>query len=311
MENINVGDIVRIVTHEELVERGYKPQLDGYTAGSGTVWWNKSMDKWIGTTATVIGICGNDIELSQPREKLDLDSITDSGWTVIPKFVEVVESHPIPSIEDLLSRQDGEYVINGFNIWYRVNEFLYALTNDGKWTIKWSDYCGTMKPATFDLISRFPQLRFGDDFILIDKDAHILDRFVLNRVTIQTILNDKVADCIILRHNQKFRVFDDDDYVMCDGEDIIRVGDLPDLRRENVGMNYRYLDKRFVEKTTYIIKGSLDGDFTIDETPNPVNMSDEAAQMMDDDTTVYVKNDRVYTSDGKFILTKESYKYVG
>ena len=101
MENINVGDIVRIVTHEELVERGYKPQCDGYTAGSGTVWWNNGMDKWIGTTATVIGICGDDIKLSQPREKLDLDSITDSGWTVISKFVEVVENHPMLSIEDI------------------------------------------------------------------------------------------------------------------------------------------------------------------------------------------------------------------
>lgn len=311
MENINVGDIVRIVTHEELVERGYKPQCDGYTAGSGTVWWNNGMDKWIGTTATVIGICGDDIKLSQPREKLDLDSITDSGWTVISKFVEVVENHPMLSIEDLLSRQDGEYVINGFNIWHRVDEFLYALTNDGRWNVKRSDYCGTLRHANFDLISKFPQLRFGDDFILVDKDAHILDRFVLNRATIQTTLNNKVADCIILRHNQKFRVFDNDDYVMVDGKDIIRVGDLPDSIRENVGTSYRYLDNRFVKKTTYIIKGSLDGNFTMDETLNPVNMSDEAANMMDDDTTVYVKNDRVYTSDGKFILTKESYKYVG
>lgn len=307
---INVGDIVRIVTHEELVERGYKCDGVGYWGGIGTLWWNPEMDKWIDTTAIVLEVYNDKIKLSSPREKPHLNSITDEGWSVTSKFVEVVEHQLMPSIEDLLSRQSGAYVIIGFTVWYHVDKYVYTLSNKGEWRIQLSDYYRTMRPTTFNLISRFPQLRFGDDFILIDKDKHILNRFVLNSTSIQITLDDKVSDCVILRRNQKFRVFDDDDYVMTAKTDIMRVGDLSDLTRENVSTRFRYLDKRFVEKTTHILKGSLDGDFTIDETSSPVNMSDEAANFMDDDTTVYVKNDRVYTSDGKFILTKESYKYV-
>lgn len=311
MENckIKVGDIVRIVDHDELERQGYKKIALGY-AHETKMTWNNSMDKWIGTTAIVSDI---DIyhgmwslKLSRPIEKASFDSITDI-WTVIDNFVEVVDHYKAPPIEELLAK-NGTYVkkIYKYNLACRVDNTVYYLTQNGwqiePYTSDWTEY------TLPRVLQKFPQLRLGDDYILLDDKGKILNRFIFNIDDIPTY--DNVADIRILRHGQRYRVFDDDDYIMDRMGNIIQVREYRKTRN-NIPNNMRYLDGRYIEKHYTTIKGSLTGDITIEDTTTPTDITTLAAEMDEDTTTVYVKNDRVFNSENKFSIIKEYVKYVG
>lgn len=306
---VNMGDIVRIVDHDELERQGYKKVVLGY-AHETKMTWNNSMDKWIGTTAIV-----SDIEiykdmwtlkLSRPIEKTSFDSITDI-WTVTDDFVEVVDHYKAPPIEELLAK-NGTYVKNifNYNLACRVDNSVYYPTQNG-WQIEpyTSDWAEYTLPR---VLQKFPQLRLGDDYILLDDKGKIINRFIFDINDIPTY--DNVADIRILRHGQKYRIFDDDDYIMD------RTGKITQVReyrktRNNIPNSMRYLDTRYIEKHYTIIKGSLTGDITIEDTTTPTDITTLAAEMDDDTTTVYVKNDRVFNSENKFSIVKEYVKYVG
>ena len=306
---VKVGDIVRIVDHDELERQGYKKVMLGYIHETKMT-WNNSMDKWIGTTAIVSDIdIYHDmwrLKLSRPIEKASLDSITDI-WTVTDNFVEVVKHYQAPTIEELLAK-NGTYVKNIFKyvLACHVDDTVYYLTQDGwkiePYTSDWTEY------TISSVLQKFPQLRLGDDYILLDDKGKIINRFVFDINDIPTY--DNVADIRILRHGQKYRVFDDDDYIMD------RKGKITQVREyhktsNNISNSMRYLDNRYVEKHYTIIKGSLTGDITIKDTTTPTDITRLAAEMDDDTTTVYVKNDRVFNSENKFSILKEYVKYVG
>lgn len=69
---VKLGDIVRIVDHNELKRQGYKKVALGYAHETKMTWIN-SMDKWIGTTAIVSDIDTYHgmwtLKLSRPIEK--------------------------------------------------------------------------------------------------------------------------------------------------------------------------------------------------------------------------------------------------
>lgn len=306
---VNVGDIVRIVDHDELERQGYEKIALGY-AHKTKMTWNNSMDIWIGTTAIVADI---DIyhgmwslKLSRPREKPMFDSITDI-WTVTDNFVEVIDHYKAPPIEELLAK-NGTYVKNIFKylLACRVDNTIYYPTQNG-WAIE--PYTSDWREYTLpDVLQKFPQLRLGDDYILLDDKGKILNRFIFNIDDIPTF--DNVVDIRILRHGQRYRVFDDDDYIMDRAGKITQVREYRKTRN-SISNSMRYLDGRYVEKHYTIIKGSLTGDITIEDTTTPTDMTTLAAEMDDDTTTVYVKNDRVFNSENKFSIVKEYVKYVG
>lgn len=306
---VKLGDIVRIVDHDELERQGYEKISLGY-AHKTKMTWNNSMDKWIGTTAIVSDI---DIyrgmwtlKLSRPIEKASLDSISDI-WTVADNFVEVVDHYKAPPIEELLAK-NGTYVKNiwKYNLGCRVDNTVYYLTQNGwqiePYTADWTEY--TISPV----LQKFPQLRLGDDYILLDDKGKIINRFIFGINDIPTY--DNVADIRILRHCQRFRVFDDDDYIMDRTGKIIQVREYRKTRND-IPNSMRYLDNRYVEKHYTIIKGSLTGDITIEDTTTPTDITTLAAEMDEDTTTVYVKNDRVFNSEYKFSIVKEYVRYVG
>lgn len=306
---VKVGDIVRIVDHDELEMQGYKKVALGYAYETKKT-WNYSMDKWIGTTAIVSDIdTYRDmwvLKLSKPREKSLLDSITDI-WTVTDNFVEVIDHYQALPIEELLAK-NGTYVKNiyKYNLACRVDNTVYYLTQNG-WVIEpytsdWTEY------TIPRVLQKFPQLRLGDDYILLDDKGKIINRFTFNIDDIPTY--DNVADIRILRHGQRYRVFDDDDYIMDRTGIITQVREYRKIRN-NIPNNMRYLDNRYVEKHYIIIKGSLTGDIKIEDTTTPTDITTLAAEMDDDTTTVYVKNDRVFNSENKFSIVKEYVKYVG
>lgn len=306
---VKVNDIVRIVDHDELEKQGYKATLSGYTHPT-KMFWATEMDKWIGTTAIVLEIdtCSQMyvLKLSQPKEISLSCSITDL-WTVTDDFVEVVGHYQAPSIEELLAK-NGTYVKNLHMsvLGCRVDDVVYYLTNLG-WVIEpytsvWID----VAPPT--VLQKFPQLRLGDDYILLDDKGKILDRFIFNGTCTPTYNN--VADIRILRHGQKYRIFDDDDYIMDERGEITQVREYRKIHN-NIPNLMRYLDSRYVEKHYIIIKGSLTEDITIKDTTTPTDITTLAAEMDDDTTTVYVKNDRVFNSENKFSIVKECVKYVG
>lgn len=310
---VKVGDIVRIVDHDELIRQGYTKTAPGYCC-SGKMAWATSMDKWIGTTAFVrevykefiTGCWG--LKLSVPREEslAYLGSITNN-WSVTNNFVEVVGEFQAPPIEELLAK-NGTYVKHILNhtLGCHVDDVVYYLTQSGwviePYTTSWGEFT---LPA---VLRRFPQLRLGDDYILLDDKGKIINRFIFNINDIPTY--DNVADIRILRHCQKYRVFDDDEYIMDTSGEIIQVREYRKTRN-NIPNYMRYLDNRYVEKHYTIIKGSLTGDITIEDTTTPTDMTTLAAEMDDDTTTVYVKNDRVFNSENKFSIIKEYAKYVG
>ena len=158
------------------------------------------------------------------------------------------------------------------------------------------------------MLQKFPQLRLGDDYILLDDKGKIIDRFIFDINDIPAY--DNVADIRILRHGQRYRIFDDDDYIM---DRMCKITQVREYRktRNNIPNSMRYLDNRYVEKRYTIIKGSLTGDITIEDTTTPADITTLAAEMDDDTTTVYVKNDRVFNSENKFSIVKEYVKYVG
>lgn len=306
---VKVGDIVRIVDHSKLEKRGYKATLTGY-AHPTKMFWAIEMDKWIGTTAIVLEIDTHNnmyvLKLSRPKEIALYGSITDV-WTVTDDFVEVVGHYQAPLIEELLAK-NGTYVKNLFKsaLGCRVDDVVYYLTQSG-WVIE--PYTPCWMDATLPtVLQKFPQLRLGDDYILLDDKGKILDRFIFDANDIS--IYDNVADIRILRHGQKYRVFDDDDYIMYPNGEIIQVREYRKTRN-NISNIMRYLDGRYVEKHYTIIKGSLTGDITIKDTTTPTDITTLAAEMDDDTTTVYVKNDRVFNSENKFSIVKEYVKYVG
>nr|DAG37087.1 MAG TPA: protein of unknown function DUF4830 [Caudoviricetes sp.] len=306
---VKVGDIVRIVDHDELERQGYKKIALGYACETKMM-WNNSMDKWIGTTAIVFDIDTSygkrTLKLSRPREKSSFDSITDI-WTVTDNFVEVIDHYQAPPIEELLAK-NGTYVKNLFkyNLACRVDNTVYYLTQNG-WQIE--PYTSDWREYTLPrVLQKFPQLRLGDDYILLDDKGKILNRFTFNIDDIPTY--DNVADIRILRHGQRYRMFNDDDYIMDRTGKIIQVKEYRKTYN-NISNRMRYLDNRYVEKHYTIIKGSLTGDITIEDTTIPTDITTLAAEMDDDTTTVYVKNDRVFNSENKFSIVKECVKYVG
>lgn len=306
---VKMGDIVRIVDHSKLEKQGYKAMPTGY-AHPTKMFWAMEMDKWIGTTAIVLKIDTRNnmyvLKLSQPKEIALCGSITDV-WTVTDNFVEVVEHYQAPLIEELLAK-NGTYVKNPFKsvLGCRVDDVVYYLTQSG-WVIE--PYTSYWMDATLPtVLQKFPQLRLGDDYILLDDKGKILDRFIFDANDIS--IYDNVADIRILRHCQKYRVFDDDDYIMYPNDEIIQVREY--RKTHNIICNsMRYLDGRYVEKHYTIIKGSLTGDISIKDTTTPIDITTLAAEMDDDTTTVYVKNDRVFNSENKFSIVKEYVKYVG
>lgn len=311
MENckVNVGDIVRIVDHSKLEKQGYKAILSGYVHPT-KIFWAVEMDKWIGTTAIVLAIDRHTqqyvLELSKPKETPSLFSITDL-WTVTDDFVEVVGHYQAPPIEELLAK-NGTYVKNLYEsvLGCRVDDVVYYLTKSG-WVIE--PYTSGWKDVTLPtVLQKFPQLRLGDDYILLDDKGKILDRFIFDGTSTPTYNN--VADIRILQHGQKCRIFDDDDYIMNETGEIIQVREYRKTHN-NIPNLMRYLDGRYVEKHYTIIKGSLTGDITIKDTTTPTDITTLAAEMDDDTTTVYVKNDRVFNSENKFSIVKEYIKYVG
>lgn len=306
---VKVGDIVRIVGNDELERQGYKRTPGGYTHPTKMT-WNNSMNKWIGTTAIVMSINKNRdgyiLELSNPRETFIHDSITNV-WTVTDNFVEVITHYQAPPIEELLAK-NGTYVTKslGLCLGCQVDDTVYYLDKFG-WKIE--PYTCVWKNAILpSILQKFPQLRLGDDYILLDDEGKILDRFIFNTTDIPTYVN--VADIRILRHGQRYRVFDDNDYIMSDAGEIIQVRECRKTRN-NIPNSMRYLDGRYVEKHYIIIKGSLTGDITMKDTTTPTDMTTLAAEMDDDTTTVYVENDRVFNSENKFSIVKEYVKYVG
>ena len=309
---VKVGDIVRVVDHDELIRQGYKKDAPGYYC-PGKMAWASSMDKWIGSTAFVREVSKDSLgywvlRLSEPREEslASLGSIT-RAWTVTDNFVEVVGEFQAPPIEELLAK-NGTYVkhILNYTLGCHVDDSVYYLTQSGwkiePYTTSWGEF--VLPPV----LKRFPQLRLGDDYILLDDKGKILDRFAFNMYEIPTY--DNVADIRILRHGQRYRVFDDDDYIMDTSGKIIQVREYRKTRN-NIPNYMRYLDSRYLEKHYTIIKGSLTGDITIEDTTTPTDITTLAAEMDDDTTTVYVKNDRVFNSDNKFSIIKEYVKYVG
>lgn len=306
---VKVGDIVRIVDHSKLEKRGYKAMPTGY-AHPTKMFWATEMDKWIGTTAIVLEIDTHNqmcvLKLSQPKEITSPGSITDV-WTVTDDFVEVVGHYQAPPIEELLAK-NGTYVENLYKSAFgcRVDDVVYYLTQAG-WVIE-PYTSGWINVALPTVLQKFPQLRLGDDYILLDDKGKILDRFIFDANNI--FIHDNVADIRILRHGQKYRVFDDDDYIMSPEGEIIQVREYRKTRN-NISNSMRYLDGRYVEKHYTIIKGSLTGDITIKDTTTPTDITTLAAEMDDDTTTVYVKNDRVFNSENKFSIVKEYVKYVG
>ena len=306
---VKVNDIVRIVDHDELEKQGYKATSAGYTHPT-KMFWAREMDKWIGTTAIVLKIdtYGNmyTLKLSRPREKLSKDSITDS-WTVTDNYVEVVGHYLTPSIEELLIK-DGTYVESLYKsaLGCQVDDVVYYLTKSG-WAIEpyTADWIKYTLPS---VLQKFPQLRLGDDYILLDDRGKILDRFIFDGKNIPTYAN--VADIRILRHGQRYRIFDDDDYIMDEMGEITQVREYRKTHY-NIPNSLRYLDGRYIEKHYTIIKGSLTGDITIKDTTTPTDITTLAAEMDDDTTTVYVKNDRVFNSENKFSIVKEYVKYAG
>lgn len=311
---VKVGDIVRIVDHDELIRQGYKKDAQGFYFCPGKMAWASSMDNWIGSTAFVREVYQESItgyrglKLSAPREEslACLGSITNN-WTVTENFVEVVGEFQAPPIEELLAK-NGTYVkhILNYTLGCHVDDAVYYLTQSG-WVIE--PYTAMWDVFVLPLVlKRFPQLRLGDDYILLDDKGKILDRFIFNLNDIPTY--DNVADIRILRHCQKYRVFDDDDYIMDTSGKIIQVREYRKTRN-NIPNYMRYLDSRYLEKHYTIIKGSLTGDITIEDTTTPTDITTLAAEMDDDTTTVYVKNDRVFNSDNKFSIIKEYVKYVG
>ncbi len=311
---VKVGDIVRIVDHDELIRQGYTNAPSGYYHYLGKMAWALPMDNWIGTTAFVREVYKESItgcwglKLSAPREEslACLGSITNN-WTVTENFVEVVGKFQAPPIEELLAK-NGTYVkhILNYTLGCHVDDAVYYLTQSGwviePYTAMWGEF------ALPSVLKRFPQLRLGDDYILLDDKGKILDRFIFNINDIPTY--DNVADIRILRHCQKYRVFDDDDYIMDTSGKIIQVREYRKIRN-NIPNYMRYLDNGYLEKHYTIIKGSLTGDITIEDTTTPTDITTLAAEMDDDTTTVYVKNDRVFNSDNKFSIIKEYVKYVG
>lgn len=311
---IKVGDIVRIVGHDELMRQGYTSSISGFYHCPCKMMWALSMDNWIGTTAFVREVYKESItgywglKLSAPREEslAYLGSITNN-WTVTENFVEVVGEFQTPPIEELLAK-NGTYVkhILNYTLGCYVDDVVYYLTQSG-WVIE--PYTTSWEKFTLPaVLRRFPQLRLGDDYILLDDKGKIIDRFIFNISDIPTY--DNVADIRILRHCQKYRVFDDDDYIMNTGGKIIQVREYRKTRN-NISNYMRYLDNRYLEKQYTIIKGSLTGDITIEDTTTPTDITTLAAEMDDDTTTVYVKNDRVFNSDNKFLIIKEYVKYAG
>lgn len=306
---VKLGDIVRIVDHDELERQGYEKVTLGYVHNTKMT-WNNSMDKWIGTTAIVSDIDTYHgmwtLKLSRPIEKASLDSISDI-WTVADNFVEVVEHYQVPPIEELLAK-NGTYVKNiyKYNLACRVDNSVYYPTQNGwdiePYTSDWTEY--TISPV----LQKFPQLRLGDDYILLDDKGKIINRFVFDINDIP--IYDNVADIRILRHGQKYRIFDDDDYIMDRTSKITQVREYRKTRN-NIPNSMRYLDNRYVEKHYTIIKGSLTGDITIEDTTTPTDITTLAAEMDEDTTTVYVKNDRVFNSEYKFSIVKEYVRYVG
>lgn len=306
---VKVGDIVRIVNRDELEKQGYKATLTGYTHPT-KISWATEMDKWIGTTAIVLEIDTRNnmyvLKLSRPKEIALCGSITDV-WTVTDDFVEVVGHYQAPLIEELLAKT-GTYVKNLYKsvLGCRVDDVVYYLTQSG-WVIEPYTSCW-MDVAPPTVLQKFPQLRLGDDYILLDDKGKILDRFIFDGACTPTYNN--VADIRILRHGQKYRVFDNDDYIVNENGNIIQVREYRKTHN-NIPNLMRYLDGRYVEKHYTIIKGSLTGDITIKDTTTPTDITTLAAEMDDDTTTVYVKNDRVFNSENKFSIVKEYVKYVG
>ena len=309
---VKVGDIVRIVDHDELIRQGYKKGAPGYYC-PGKMAWTSSMCKWMGSTAFVQEVSKDflgywELKLSAPREEslACLGSITNN-WTVTENFVEVVGEFQAPPIEELLAK-NGTYVkhILNYTLGCHVDDVVYYLTQSGwkieSYTTSWGEFT---LPA---VLRRFPQLRLGDDYILLDDKGKILDRYIFNISDIRNY--DNVADIRILRHKQFYRVFDDDDYVMPSNGTIKKVSAYRKIY-SSVPNSIRYLDGRYVEKHYTVIKGSLTGDITIEDTTVPIDITTLAAEMDDDTTTVYVKNDRVFNSDNKFSIIKEYVKYVG
>ena len=306
---VKVGDIVRIVDHDELERQGYKATVTGYNHPT-KLFWAREMDKWIGTTAIVLEIDTYNnmytFKLSQPKEIASLYSITDM-WTVTNDFVEVVDHYQAPPIEELLAK-NGIYVKNLYKsvLGCRVDNVVYYPAQSG-WVIE--PYTSVWIDAVLpSVLQKFPQLRLGDDYILLDDKGKILDRFIFDGKDISTY--DNVADIRILRHAQKYRIFDDNDYIMSPEGEIIQVREYR-ITRNAIPNSMRYLDGRYVEKHYTIIKGSLTGDITIKDTTTPIDITTLAAEMDDDTTTVYVKNDRVFNSENKFSIVKECVKYVG
>lgn len=306
---VKVNDIVRIVDPDELEKQGYKRNSFGYIHPT-KMSWNNSMNKWIGTTAIVVEVNTYNnmyiLKLSQSREKPLVGSMTDT-WTVTDNFVEVVGHYQAPPIEELL-KKNGTYVDNLYrsSLGCRVDDVVYYLTQSG-WVIE--PYTTAWREVILSsVLQKFPQLRLGDDYILLDDKGKILDRFIFNGAHIPTY--DNVADIRILRHGQKYRIFDDDDYIMDETGKITQVREYRKIHN-NIPNSMRYLDGRYLEKHYIIIKGSLTGDITIKDTTTPADITTFAAEMDEDTTTVYVKNDRVFNSENKFSIVKEYVKYVG
>jgi len=312
----HVGDTVRIVDHDTLIKRGYQRVFGGFTK-QDYVGWANDMDMWINTTATILRIysVSDDPEgvyrvtLSQTTS--NTPSITES-WAVTTDFIELCKAFVAPNIDELLAL-DGEYVqsVRSYRKGYHVGDYVYWLDKSGEWGIipytstVWMKYNMSSSYAT-----TFPQLRLGDDYIVLDKDKHILDRFIHTFETSPQVYSNADSICV-LRHKQIYRTFNDDDFVMFVDGSIKQVKDLAAPIKTNVPVYYRYLDGRYVEKHNIIMSGSLTGEIKYKDTTDRMDITTLAADMNDDDVTVYVKNDRVFTSDNDFIILKEVYKYVG
>lgn len=312
-----IGDLVRIVDHDTLIARGYyiSANQSGYDKPHAMPWVN-NMDRWIGTTARITNLwhgmfdSSNEyrLSLSAPLEKSGMMSLTDV-WNATTNFIELVEAWQAPAIEDLLVK-DGTYVQSLQNgvVGCHVDDVVYYLDKSGEWVIE--PYTQSwQKWGMPDVIKRFPQLRLGDDYILLNSEGYIIDRFVFNSYPPREY--DNVADIRILRHKQVGRMFDDDDYVMSDNSKIVTAREVKKLYLTDIPNRYRYLDSRLIEKHYLIIKGSLASDIDLQDTTTPTDITTLAAEMDDDTTTVYVKNDRVFNSENKFSIIKEYYKYVG
>ena len=102
MNKVYPGDVVRILSWDELVNKYGKPNVSGYIdIPEDHVVFNVRMKHLCGKEMTV-----KDIVSSRIREKLIPDVLTElendfiEGWTITPGMVEVVQQYNVQAIKE-------------------------------------------------------------------------------------------------------------------------------------------------------------------------------------------------------------------